>query len=235
MYLPSQIFIGPLPLFNVLMVLSIALASFLLSRYQAPDRVQDIFWAILVGAILGDKGIYIVTDLHYYLEDPAHLIFTPESSLGLWGLGIGAVIGTVIVIFRHHSEWTRHDMDVMALAASPALTLWSLGFNWIGLPSKIPLLSIHKQHLDRFATFFFFFLLMGIITVIITIFHRRFSNTHGQVAGLFLLLTAISLVAAQLTAPRPEFTLSTLDWLAIISAVAGYRFMTPVAENHETN
>ncbi|WP_020374028.1 prolipoprotein diacylglyceryl transferase family protein [Sulfobacillus thermosulfidooxidans] len=231
MYIPAQIFIGPLPLFNVLMVLGIALASLLLSRHHAPERVQDIFWAIIVGAILGDKGIYIVTDLHYYLEDPAHLIFTPESSLGLWGLGIGAVIGAVIVITRHLSEWNRHDLDALALALAPALTLWSLGFNWIGLPSQMPLFSIHKQHLDRFATFFFFFLLMSMITVTVTLFARRFSHARGQVAGLFALLTAISLVAAQLTAPRPEFTLSALDWLSIILGLGGYRLMTSMAES----
>lgn len=225
MYLPAMIFVGPLPLFSVLMILGILVTSFVLSRYRAPERVQDLLWAVIVGAVLGEKGLYIVTGFHYYLAHPTHLLFTPQSSLGTWGLGIGAGTGAIIVLIHARSQWRRTDWDYVSLALSPGLALSSLGFNWLGMASRIPVFSISYHHLNRFATFFLFFLLMSAISLLLFLFYRSHRYAPGQLAGIFALLTAIALVIAQMTAVRYQFRLQGLDWMAMVLAMTGYLLM----------
>ncbi|MCL4319446.1 MAG: hypothetical protein M1596_06120 [Firmicutes bacterium] len=227
MYLPSFVFVGPLPLFVVLMIVALLLTSFVLSRYHAPEHVRDLLWYGVLGAVLGEKGIYIITAFHYYLLHPAHLIFTPQSTLGTWGLGLGAGLAVILVFLTSHSLWKRTDWDALALALGPGLTVLSLGLNWLGFSSNLPLFSVAYHHLDRFATFFLFSLCMGMISLVLFISHHTHRYAPGQLAGIFSFFTAISLVLAQFTAVRAQFQLSAVDWMAMALALTGYLLMGP--------
>ncbi len=227
MYLPSRIFIGPLPLFSVLIAVSILVTSLTLSHYHAPERVQDLLWYGVMGAVLGEKGMYIITAFRYYLAHPAHLIFTPQSSLGMWGSCAGAAIAIVFITIRFRSMWKITDWDYLALALGPGLTLLSLGVNWLGIPSRLPFVTIFYRHLDRFATFLLWGLLMGLTSLLTSIAYHTHHYRPGQLAGMFSLLTAINLIIAQLTAVRYQFQFSALDWLSMTLALTGYLLMGP--------
>lgn len=225
MYIPSQVLVGPLPLFNALLIAAAALAFVLQERMKAPGRVQDLLWALILGGLLGDKGIYIATDPAYFVHNPSHLIFTPESRLGLWGAAAGAGLALFSVLVYHRKRWALSDLDAIALTVSPALALWAMGFNWIGVATRIPLLTIATRHLNHFATYFLWAILMAVGSGAIWTLHRSHALKPGQIAGVFLMTTAITTVLASLTAASRGNPFTSLQWFAVVLAVAGYRLM----------
>ncbi len=216
-----------MPLFNELLIAAAILTWLLFWKIHAPEHVQDVFWFGLLGALLGDKAIYVITDFRYFAQDPAHLIFTPQSSLGIWGAAAGGILGLSWILWRARGQWSLEDLDAMALVIGPAVALWSLGFNWIGIPTHVPLFTISTHHIDRFATYFLWFLMMSAASFAAWRIRQTHAGAPGQIAGFFLMAVAIATVLAGLTTAARGHPFTALQWLSLVLAVSGYRLLMP--------
>ncbi|MCY0880435.1 MAG: prolipoprotein diacylglyceryl transferase [Firmicutes bacterium] len=201
-------------------------SSLALSRLKAPERLENLLWFSILGAVLGEKLVYILTDPHYYLLQPSHLFFTPQSTLGRAGLAIGTVVAGGIVLWHYRKQWSWFDSDRLAIALSIGLSIAGWGWPWIGSQRPAGLLSVMVGATPRFPTYALWSSLW-IIAAALLIWRRHQAPPPRQLSGLFLLALATIWLAANITTPWRGHPFTLSQWLAWLAAIWGFRWATP--------
>lgn len=145
---PELIKIGPLTLhtYGVLVasgfLLALSLAIRQAKRQGIPHAlIADIGFYILVGAIVGSRGLYVLMNLSYYLRNPFDIFKVWEGGLVFYG-GLIFVIPLVIWYVKRKGLdlWAVADIMAPSLAVGHAigrLGCFSAGCCY-GAPSELP-------------------------------------------------------------------------------------------------
>lgn len=115
---PEPFKIGPLPirLYGVAMAVSFLIA-FWLSAKRAPreqldpEAVLDSFLPLFLGAIIGARILYVITDFRSYMQNPLEILKIWRGGLVFYGGFLGGMIGTYIFTrVRKLSFWRLMDL-----------------------------------------------------------------------------------------------------------------------------
>ncbi len=232
MYVPAYAYVGPFPLSTILLVVSLMAALAAASRLDPSQRVVELLGAIIIGAVFGDKAIYIASDPGYYIQQPSHLIFTPISTWGVMGLVIGGLIGLGWAYRNHRGQWSRGDLDIVGLALVIMLVIRGPGQNLLGvkIPSLLATLAVKSGAAAQFPSYALWTLMLLVVGGIGVLLYRRFHQSHpGVTAGLLTLGIALAWLVTSLTLPQPTVPFTVAQWVALIGAAVGFRLSTPTA------
>lgn len=231
MYLPAATYFGPVPLSVATTLAGVAVTYLWLARRQVPDYFSNVLFSTVIGAILGNKLIYIVMDPRHFWHYPGALLFTPRSSLGNIGALIGAVIGLLAASLRHKRPRTWTDLSELAMMATLLTALSGLGWNLIGAPSHLPLITITAHHVNRVASY----LIWSFLEILLFLGLHTLSHRSSRLAtGLFFLGTAVNWLIVGLTQDVRGHPLTLTQWTAVAMGVLGYRIMSESSGRYDT-
>jgi phosphatidylglycerol:prolipoprotein diacylglycerol transferase len=104
------------------------LAGILLARTEAkrlgedPAKISDLFFYVLIAAIVGSRLFYVGTDPGKYLENPLEIFKLWSGGLVFYGGFIGGLIGAIVYIRKKGMElWRTSDMLAPSIAAGQFL------------------------------------------------------------------------------------------------------------------
>lgn len=226
MYIPSIVFIGPVPLEAVLLLAALGLVTWLLPRLGAAPRTVDLIWAVAAGAMIGDKLSYVALDPGFYLKHPANLIFTPISTVGQAGMAAGAVIGGGWAGLRARLAWTWQDAGPLAVAAAAILAISAFGLDLLGVKSHLPVVAVTVRHLDRWPSYAVWGGLMALLTALLIRQLRR-GWSGPALTGLFLSGAGTAWLLTGLTMPDRGQPFTPLQWVALVALALGFRLLSP--------
>ncbi|MCL4351976.1 MAG: hypothetical protein M1318_04920 [Firmicutes bacterium] len=230
MYLPAFSYLGPIPLGTVLLLAALAAGLLLASRLDRTQKVTELLWSMLIGGALGDKAVYIFSDLPYYMHHLSHLLFTPMSAWGIGGMIIGALIGLIWVYWRYRRQWHLSDIDTLAMTVAAMLLIRAPGQNLVGIPAPNwpRAIAVSLDGTLVFPSYALWAVLLVLVLIGGGILYRHWRLLWpGATAGAVMLGIAIAWLATSLTLPTHGVPFTLGQWLALAAAVAGFRLMTP--------
>lgn len=199
--------IGSLPIhtYGVLLAAAFFLALALAVREAKkegipPEKIADLGLYLLISAIVGSRILFILTDLHYYIEHPLRIFKLWEGGLVFFGGLILAIpVGIYYIKKNDLPLWKVADINAPSIAIAQAvgrLGCFSAGCCY-GKPADIPWavtfrdpdslarldIPLHPTQLYESSGTFLIFLFL--------IFMRKKKSFDGQLFWLYVLLYSI--------------------------------------------
>lgn len=255
---PEPLKIGPLPirLYGVAMAVSF-LTAFWLSAKRAPreqldpEAVLDSFLPLFIGAILGARILYVITDFRSYLESPLEIFKIWKGGLVFYGGFLGGMAGVYIFArIKKLSFWRL--MDLYAPYAGLGYAIHRtfgcfLGAGCcFGKPSFLPWpLSVtypitHPTHGIAVYPTQLMEALNGLIIMGVLLIYRRKPHKIGMPSAIFLFIYSTLRFMVEFLRGDPERgfygPLSTSQWISIFLLMVGVVLAvrkTPILEPYD--
>ena len=111
------------------------------------DKIFNLAFYMLVAGIIGARIVFVLTELPYYLKNPAEIIFVHQGGLAVHGAIFGGAIATFFFV-RHHKISFAGLADILAPALILGQGIGRLGCFFTGI--------CYGKETDFFIRFKFF-------------------------------------------------------------------------------
>ena len=165
------------------------------------DYMTNMFFFIIIFAIVGARLYYVLFNLDYYLKDPISILKVWEGGLAIHG-GIIACIIVVITFTKKHNLNTLRIMDIMvvSLILGQAIGRWGNFINQEAFGPATTLKFLTDLHLPQFIidgmhiggkyyqpTFLYESIGCLIGLIVLLILRRRKSTKVGMVTSVYFI------------------------------------------------
>lgn len=240
---PEPLKIGPLPirLYGVAMAVSFLVAFWLSARRAPreqldPEAVLDSFLPLFIGAIVGARLLYVITDFRLYLESPLEILKIWKGGLVFYGGFLGGMAGVYLFAKTKKISFWRL-MDLYAPYAGLGYAIHRtfgcfLGAGCcFGKPSPFPFpLSVtypitHITHGIPVYPTQLMEALNGLIIMTALLIYRRRPHKVGMPSAIFLFIYSTLRFLVEFLRGDPERgflgPLSTSQWISIFLFILG--------------
>lgn len=129
--------IGPFTMYSygVFVAAGFLLGSILIVREASRselsrDDVFDCLIAVLIGGLIGGRGLFVILNWGYYSQHPLRIFILPEGGLAIQGAIVAAVLsGAIAARIRRISFWKTADIMVPYVALGQSIGRIGCFFN----------------------------------------------------------------------------------------------------------
>jgi len=254
---PDLFKIGPLTVHTYGVAMAAAfLVGFWLSALRAPreqldtELVLDSFLPLFLGAMLGARALFIITDWRPFAESPIRILKVWEGGLVFYGGFLGGMVGVLAFVkSRDISFWRLMDLFAPYAGLGYAIhrTFGCFMGNGCcyGKPTSLPWGVIYPSESPPYSDFGLqpvhptqlYEAINGLIIMAVLMAYRRRNHRIGQPSGIFLIIYSILRFGIEFL--RGDIVrgfmgpLSTSQWISIPMFIAGVALLlrkTPVLE-----
>ncbi|MEW6009429.1 MAG: prolipoprotein diacylglyceryl transferase [Candidatus Omnitrophota bacterium] len=194
--------IGPITIYSygVMFALACLICLYLLLKEAKKEGIDlnliyDLFFWIIICAILGARLLYILTNLKFFLSNPSEIFKLHHGGLSWFGGLAFGFLAVVIITKNRHIAFLR-IADIFAPFLALGQAIGRIGCFLNGCCYGKPTQSIFGIHFPGFLkplhpTQLYSFLSLFLIFIVLILYKRKAKPAQGKVFFLYLMLCGL--------------------------------------------